>query len=273
MSFEAEQILTLISLYILPFARLSGFLMVLTVISSRAIPPRFRLLLAVAITIVVVPTLPDYSEQSAFLIAGKTSQFASTFLTAKGWLLVIEQTLIGIALGFVSRLLMETFVVGGQIIAMQSGLGFASLIDPANGTNVPALGQFFLMMSSLIFLAVDGHLLMIRLVVESFTSFPIGSSMDIYGMFYELVNWAKWIFAAAILIAVVPMASLLIVNLTFGVMARAAPQINIFAVGFPMTLVSGLILIWLTLGYFLPHFERQFNRASEVMCTMVNLQC
>jgi len=272
MDIEAEQILAVITSYILPFARLSGFLMVLTVISSRSISPRFRLLLALAITVIVVPTIPEFDQQKTMLTSGIDKE-SVTILTAKGWLLVIEQTLIGIALGFVSRLLMETFVIGGQIIAMQSGLGFASLVDPANGNSVPALGQFFLMMTSLMFLSVDGHLLMIRLVVESFTSFPIGSSYSISEMFYQLVHWARWIFAAAILMALVSMASLLIVNLTFGVMTRAAPQINIFAVGFPLTLVAGLILVWSNLNYFTPHFYRQLDRANELMCNMVNLQC
>ncbi len=272
MNIEAEQILSYIAAYILPFARLSGFLMVLTFISSKSISPRFRLLLAVAITVVIVPTLPDYTEQNNMLF-GELSEQSNAFLSPKGWLLVIEQTLIGIALGFVSRLFMETFVVGGQIVAMQSGLGFASLVDPANGTSVPALGQFYLMLASLIFLAVDGHLVMIRLVVESFTSFPIGSSKNLYSMFFQLVNWGKWVFAAALLISLVSMASLLIVNITFGVMTRAAPQINIFAVGFPLTLVSGLILIWLSLGYFMPHFDNQFQRANNLMCQMIELDC
>lgn len=272
MNIEAEQILTFIASYIFPFARLSGFLMVLTVISSKSISPRFRLLLAAAITIIVVPTLPEF-EQQKIMLSGGVDNETLTILTPRGWLLVIEQTLIGIALGFVSRLLLETFVIGGQIIAMQSGLGFASLVDPSNGASVPALGQFYLMMTSLIFLAADGHLIMIRLVVESFTSFPIGSSMDLYEMFYQIVHWGKWMFAAALLMSLVSMASLLIVNLTFGVMTRAAPQINIFAVGFPLTLVAGLILIWLNLAYFMPHFDRQFNRANELMCNMVNLQC
>ncbi len=272
MNLDAEQILVLLSSYILPFSRLSGFLMVLTIISSKSISPRFRLLLAVSITIVVVPNLPDYTSHNNLLFGGAGDNPYS-MLTPKGWLLVIEQTLIGIALGFVSRLLMETFVIAGQIIAMQSGLGFASLVDPANGNTVPALGQFYLMMTTLMFLGADGHLLMIRLVVESFTSFPIGSSMDIYAMFYELVDWTKMIFSAALLMSLVSMASLLIVNLTFGVMTRAAPQINIFAVGFPLTLVAGLILIWSNLVYLMPHFDRQLNKANEVMCHMVNLDC
>ncbi|MCJ8270700.1 MAG: flagellar biosynthetic protein FliR, partial [Psychrosphaera sp.] len=189
------------------------------------------------------------------------------------FILIVEQLLIGIVMGFISRLMLQTFVVGGQIIAMQSGLGFASLVDPANGNSVPAIGQFFLLMTTLLFLSIDGHLLMIRLLVESFHSVPIGSTSSVLAMGYEVVLWAKWVFAAALLMSLVSIASLLIVNLSFGVMTRAAPQINVFAVGFPLTMVSGLTLLWLTLAYFLPHFEMQFTRATSLMCRIIGLDC
>jgi len=259
MLINAEQLLELMATYILPFSRLSGFLMTLSVIGSRNISPRFRMLLALAVTIIIVPVIPQTENIKLF--------------TGQTFLLIAEQTLIGISLGFVSRLMLETFVIGSQIIAMQSGLGFASLVDPANGTSVPALGQFFLMLSTLLFLAFDGHLIMIRLVVESFTSFPIGSSQDVSEMAMQLVNWTKWIFAAALIMALVAISSLLIVNIAFGVMTRAAPQINVFAVGFPLTMVAGLILVWLSLSFFLPHFSGQMSRATFLICDMINLQC
>lgn len=256
---NAEHLLQLMAVYVLPFARLSGMLMTLSVVGSKNVSPRFRLLFALAVTVLVVPTLPATEPVQLF--------------TLPSFLLVVEQLLIGIAMGFVTRLLLETFVVGAQIIAMQSGLGFASLVDPANGTSVPALGQFFLMLTTMLFLAFDGHLLMIRLVVESFHSMPIGGNASIFELLFKVVSWSKWIFATALIMALVCIASLLIVNIAFGVMTRAAPQINVFAVGFPLTMVSGLILVWLTLNYFLPHFESQMVRATGLICNMVGLDC
>jgi len=259
MVIQAEQILSTMAMYILPFARLSGFLMTLSVIGSRNISARFRMLLALFVTYLIVPTIPETKNILLFSV--------------ESFFLIVEQTLIGIVLGFVSRLMLETFVIGAQVVAMQSGLGFASLVDPANGNSVPALGQFYLMLTTLLFLSFDGHLVMIRLVVESFTSFPIGASHDIGEMFFQLVIWGKWIFAAALIMAIVSIASLLIVNISFGVMTRAAPQINVFAVGFPLTMVVGLVLTWLTLAFFLPHFEAQLSRASVLICDMVSLKC
>jgi len=259
MLIDAEQILTLMAMYILPFARLSGFLMTISVIGSKNFPARFRMIFALALTVLVAPLLPQTPAVELF--------------SGESFILVIEQMLIGIVMGFVSRLLLETFVVGAQIIAMQSGLGFASLVDPANGTSVPAMGQFFLMLTTLLFLAFDGHGLMIRIVIESFYSLPIGSEQTIYSMFWQIVIWSQWVFATALVMALVSIASLLIVNISFGVMTRAAPQINVFVVGFPITMVTGLILVWATLGYFLPHFEGQLTRASSLMCNMAGLEC
>jgi len=259
MIINAEQILSLMAIYILPFARLSGFLMTLAVVGSRNFAARFRLLLALAIVVLVAPMLPPSEQVELFSF--------SSFLA------ITEQTLIGILLGFISRLLLETFVIGAQIVAMQSGLGFASLVDPANGTSVPALGQFFLMLTTLLFLSFDGHLLMVRLVVESFYSLPIDGDHSVFEMLFQVVIWSKWIFATALVMALVSIASLLIVNIAFGVMTRAAPQINVFAVGFPLTMVSGLILVWISLAYFMPHFEGQLARAGALMCDLVKLEC
>jgi flagellar biosynthetic protein FliR len=256
---EAEQIIGLMAAYVLPFARLAGFLMVVSVIGSRNFPPRFRLLLAMAMIVLVVPVLPKSEALDLFSLGAS--------------LLIIKQVLIGILLGFVSRLLLETFVIGAQIVAMQSGLGFASLVDPSNGASVPALSQFFLLLTTLLFLSFDGHLYMIRLVIESFHSLPVGQEQNFFEMFYQVVAWSKWIFATAFIMAIVAVASLLIVNIAFGVMTRAAPQINLFVVGFPLTLVVGLILIWVVLANFLPYFEQQLTRANLLICNLIALEC
>ena len=259
MLISSEQILNMMAMYMLPFVRLSGFLMTLAIIGSRNVSMRFRLLLAVFILIVILPQIPESPTVELF-------SFQSSVLIAK-------EAMTGILLGFISRLLLESFVVGAQIIAMQSGLGFASLVDPSNGTSVPALGQFFLMLTTLLFLAFDGHLLMIRLVVESFHSIPIASNFDLSEMLWQVVIWSQWVFAAALLMSLVAVASLLIINLAFGVMTRAAPQINIFAVGFPLTMVSGLLLVWLSLVYFMPHFENHLSRANDLVCQIISLEC
>ena len=184
-----------------------------------------------------------------------------------------QQIVIGVALGLLSLLFLQTFVLGGQIIAMQIGLGFASMVDPTNGQQVPVIAQFFLMLASLIFLALDGHLLMIQMVVASFDSVPVAMTGLNADAFRMIADWGSSMFSAALTAMLSGIIALLLINLSFGVMTRAAPQLNIFAIGFPITMVSGLIVLWLTLGGFIFHFENQWQEAVSVMCTVIGSRC
>ena len=121
---------------------------------------------------------------------------------------------------------------------MQSGLGFASLVDPASGMNVPAIGQFFLILSSLLFWVMDGHLAYLQFVVASFETLPIPTENLSSIKFREIVEWGSWMFATALSLALAPITAMLLINFSFGIMTRAAPQLNIFAIGFPITMMA-----------------------------------
>ena len=174
------------------------------------------------------------------------------------FLLVIQQLIIGISLGFLSNMVLNTFVLAGQIVALQTGLGFASIVDPVNGISVPAVGQFYLILATLLFWSLDGHLSMIRVVVMSFEAFPIGEAWFAPEQFRDIAHWAGWMFISAVTISLAPIVSLLIVNLAFGVMTKAAPQLNIFSIGFAIAQIMGLLIIWLTL--FKTHMSRLLLR-------------
>jgi len=134
------------------------------------------------------------------------------------------------------------------------GLGFAATIDPQNGVQVPVISQFFLILATLVFLALNGHLVLIETIVESFYLWPIGSGPLPENLAMHTVTWIAEVFKGALLIALPAVAAILLVNLAFGVMTRAAPQINIFAVGFPITIIAGFIMLMLSLPVFLPQF-------------------
>lgn len=188
-------------------------------------------------------------------------------------LVTVHQIIIGVALGFMSLLAINTFALAGQVLGMQVGLGFAAMVDPSSGQQVPVLSQFYLMLASLVFLALDGHLLMIRMVAASFEAVPVGQSgLDPDAYFY-IANWAVWMFNAALGFALSAMISILLINLSFGVMTRASPQLNIFTVGFPITMISGLLILWLTIGNFITHFENQWQRAITGMCFILGGSC
>ncbi|NJN51033.1 MAG: flagellar biosynthetic protein FliR, partial [Gammaproteobacteria bacterium] len=167
----------------------------------------------------------------------------------------ITQTAIGMGLGFVTIVFFQLFVVAGQFIAMQMGLGFASMVDPTNGVTVTVLSQFFLMMVSLTFVAMNGHLVLLDVLIEGFKRVPVGIEGSMAETAWEMASLGGWMFSGGVLIALPAVTSLLVVNLSFGVMSRAAPQLNVFSLGFPFALVFGLGIIWISLYGFAPQFE------------------
>jgi flagellar biosynthetic protein FliR len=240
---------------LLPFMRISGMFAAMVGLSAKSIPPQVKALLAMLMTLVIMPVVPP-TPVTQMVDLG-------TFVIG------IQQLLIGIAVGFLSMMVLNTFVLAGQVIAMQTGLGFASIVDPVNGINVPAVGQFYLILATLLFWGMDGHLAMIRMIVMSFEAFPIGEAWFAAEQLRDIAHWAGWMFVAALTLALAPIISLLIVNLAFGVMTKAAPQLNIFSIGFSIAQIMGLIIIWLTLDNFSTHFANQWQRAQQFMCELL----
>ena len=240
-----------ISRYVYPFARISGLLMVMPLIGSRMVTQRVRILLAVAITLAVVPILPPMPAVDAISLAS--------------FIIILQQLLIGIALGFIVEMLTQVYVIAGQLIAMQTGLGIATTVDPSQGASVVVISQWFLFLVSLVFISLNGHLVLIEILIDSFSTFPVsmqGFSAEDFGL---IVRWSGWMFAAALVISLPAIAALLVVNLAFGVMTRAAPQLNIFALGFPVTMIFGLFIMWLSVGEMAVSFQNQMDTLFEFM--------
>lgn len=255
MAFTEQQLLDWVTTLVLPLFRISGLLMSMMVIGTQSVPARIRAALALALTVMVLPILPAMPKVDLFSL--------------NGFYLSAQESMIGIIIGFVTRMFFQIFVIGGQLVAMQSGLGFASLVDPVNGLNVPVVSQFYLMLATLLFVIFNGHVFMIELIVHSFTSLPVGQGIRLPNI-QAIVDWGGIMFSGALLMALAAALSLLMINLAFGVMTRAAPQLNLFALGFPITMVTGLVIIWVTLAGFLGHFENYYQASVELMCQLVN---
>ncbi len=245
----------LISDYMLAFMRFSGLFIAMVGISGRTLPPMVRNLLAILLTAMIVPMIPAVPMDN--------------LVSLGAFIEIMKQLIVGITIGFISMMVVNSFVLAGQIIAMQTGLGFASIVDPINGINVPAVGQFYLILATLMFWTFDGHLFMIEMIVVSFDAFPIDGPWWTAEQFKDIAHWAGWMFVSAITIALAPIVSLLIVNLAFGVMTKASPQLNIFSIGFSIAQITGLVIIWLTLSNQAFHFELQWQRAQSLMCELV----
>jgi len=172
-------------------------------------------------------------------------------------------------MGFVFQIIFQMFVLAGQYIAMQMGLGFAMMNDPTNGVQTTVISQFFLMLTTVMFIAVNGHLYLISLLVQSFQTLPVGSNVFQFESLMVLVTMASWMFSAALVFGLPIMTSLLFINIAFGVMSRAAPQLNIFAVGFPFTLVCGLGLVWIGLSNYFESFSTAADAGFEAIHSII----
>ena len=244
------QIIGFINQFALPFCRVSGFFLLAPVFGSSMIPRKIKLLSAVLISIPMALSLPKVPMIDLFSLSGG--------------LVIASQLLIGLALGFVFMIVMQGFILGGQIIAMQAGLGFASMVDPQSGVSVPVVSQVYLLLVTLVFLSLNGHLLFIKMLAESFNILPIGHGTITTAGLWQLVLWTKWMFHAGVIMALPAIIALLLVNLALGVMTRAAPQLNIFAVGFPITLTLGLGLLFVTLSGIFPHIEQVIGKGFDM---------
>ncbi len=230
-----------VGVFLLPFFRIGAMFMAMPIIGTQLVAVRVRLGLSIAVTLLLVPNLPEMPVYNA--------------LSLGTWLVVAREILIGLFIGFTLHLLLEVFSVGGQLISNQMGLGFASMTDPANGTSVVVLSQFYLVLVMLLFLLMNGHLLMIEILAESFHALPVGVGMIASEAIWQLVVSGGWLFAAGMLIALPAVTALLVVNFSFGIMTKAAPQLNIFAIGFPFTMLLGIFIVWLSLGGFIGQYD------------------
>lgn len=260
MTFSAEFLLNWLATYLWAFCRIAAMLMVMVAIGSRTTPTRVRLFYALTITLAVLPVIPPApAGLELFSLASAV--------------VVLQQILIGIAIGTISVFVVQTFVVAGQVIAMQTSLGFASMADPMNGQSSPVVGQFYVLLVTLLFLTADGHLLMIEMIVRSFDTLPVAMKGLLATDYQKLAGWFSLMFSAALAFSIASMVSMLLVNLSFGIMTKAAPQLNIFSLGFSISMMFGLFVLWVTMINVPIHFENQWLRGINLMCELLNNVC
>lgn len=238
-----------------PLFRVGAFFMTVPLLGSQLVPTRIRVYLSIGFTLMLWPMIdaqlwPSVDLPQAIFIS-------------------LQQLLIGMAMGVMVQVLFQIPALAGQLISMQNGLGFAMMVDPVNGINVASIGQLYLLMANLLFLAMNGHVVMLQVLAASFETLPIGrAGLSLHDM-YQLIEQGSWLFSAGLLVALPAITALLLVNLAFGLMARLAPQLNIFAIGFPFAMVFGLLILWLTLSGFLPQFSQLTEQCLLLLRDMV----
>ena len=211
-----------------PMLRISALMLTAPIFTQNAFNLRLRILMALVLTWLVYPLhrWPLIDPVSA-----------------QGLLEVFNQIAIGALMGLVLQIVVAAVVVAGQSISSAMGLSMANMIDPNLGS-VPVISQFLLVLASLIFVGFGGHAILLAIVSESFETIPIGTSILDQALLGKVVQWSSMMFLGALLMALPVMVFLLFINVGLGIVTRAAPSLNIFAVGFPaMTLAGFLVLI------------------------------
>jgi len=223
------EIMAWIGSFFWPFIRVGAMMFTAPIFGLDLASVRFRLLLAVALTVAVMPA------------AGSAPMVEPLSMAAL--IIAMHQVIIGLAIGALLAMAFQTALIAGESIALSMGLGFASMVDPASGQTVPVVSQFLQVLVTLLFLAMGGHLMLIEMTAASFSSLPLDGQGLPRESLSLVIGWGTQMYAGAVLIALPAIVMMLIVNVALGVMTRAAPQMNIFSVGFPVTLLIGLLLL------------------------------
>jgi flagellar biosynthesis protein FliR len=237
---EIENIQGLFATYILIMTRLTGAFILSPVVGTKLIPVRIKLTLTLLCTYIASLSVPVVSGDlwGASLI-----------------LLLSKEFVLGALFGLIFNLVFTVFTIAGEIIGMQSGLSMAQMNDPVSNTSLPIISQIFLMFLGVLFISMDGLQLIIQVVIQSFDIFKIDEMIPLRGMAKEVTLLGSWVFSSALRIALPAVVSLLTVNFTFAIMTRAAPQMNIFSIGFPFTMVCGLGVTGMMIPIIASHFQ------------------
>lgn len=233
--------------FALPLARILGFIASAPLWNTAGIPRRIRLILGLAIAITLIPALPAMPTVAPGSLPG-------LFLLG-------EQTLLGIAMGFAARIIFSAINLAGDFIGAQMGLSFATFYDPVNSTQTPVISELLNMIALLLFLALNGHLLYVATLAKSFYIIPVGAAFPGNGSWLNLVELGGQIFALGLLLSLPVVVALLIANLSLAVLTKAAPQLNIFALGFPITLLSGFVVLAISLNYLATPLQNLYELA------------
>lgn len=247
LSVTSAQLSAWLALFIFPFTRIMALIASAPVLGNKQIPVRVKIGLALLLTVIIAPTL--------------SAQPAVDPASAIGLFMLLQQMLAGLAIGFTMRLIFVAVEMSGEFAGMQMGLGFASFFDPMNASFTPVVAQFLGIIAVLGFLGMDGHLYMLAALADSFHTFPISATVPQAAALHTLAAWGGSIFAHALQLSMPVIGALLITNLALAILTRSAPQLNIFQIGFPITLAVGFATLALSLPYLAPLLE-QLTHAS-----------
>lgn len=250
-SVTLDQLYAWINALLWPLARILGLLGTAPLFGENAVPTRVKLGLGVLVALAAVPglgPLPDVAPASW-----------------DGLLILLWQVLIGISLGLAMRVVFAALQSAGEIIGLQMGLSFATFFDPNTNSNTSVLSRLLNMLTLMVFIALDGHLLLIAALHHSFEVLPISTAPLGQAGLGAFIDWAGQVMILGLVMALPLVTALLTMNLSMGILNRTAPQLSVFAVGFPLSLLAGLVMLTIVLPQTTPVFERLFGQGMDAI--------
>ena len=255
LSVTTAQLNAWIAVFIFPLTRILGLLATAPIYSNATLPRKTRVVLGLVISLALAPALPPMPT-----------------IPAGSWIglaVLAEQLLIGLLMGMVLRIVFAAIDLAGELIGLQMGLSFAVFYDPQSSGQTPVVTEFLSLFASLIFLAMDGHLVAIAALAKSFQLLPVSAQpFSIKGL-GSFLSWSGSLFSAGVLLSLPLIAALLIANLALGVLTRMAPTLNLFAIGFPVTLSAGFIVLMLSLPYMGAAMQRLYEQGFNSLETVL----
>jgi flagellar biosynthetic protein FliR len=245
---------TWIAAFLWPLTRILGLITAAPVFGNLSVPVRVKLALGVMLSLIIAPTVPALPAMDP--------------MSLSGFLILVQQLIIGLAMGFAMRIVFAGVEMAGEVIGLTMGFGFATFFDPQTRGRSSAISQFLALLTLMTFLAANVHLMLLSTLAESFVTLPITSApLGSLGP-EQIAKWGAVIFSAGVQLSLPLVAALLITNIALGVLTRAAPQLNLFGIGFPITVGAGFIMITLVLPFLATPLARLFQEGMEFVRQM-----
>ena len=232
-----------------PLTRILGLISAAPLFGNASVPVSVKLVLGLLLALIMAPTVPAMPAADPMSMAGL--------------LILVQEMLIGLGMGFAMRIVFAAVEMAGEVSSLTMGLGFATFFDPQSQGRSSAISQFLALVATMAFLAANAHLVLLSALAESFTSMPIMATPISGEAPLQLANWGGKIFSAGLQLALPIVAALLITNVALGILTRAAPQLNIFGIGFPISLGVGFLVISLVMPYLGTPMQNLFNQGIE----------
>ncbi|MBS0309445.1 MAG: flagellar biosynthetic protein FliR [Proteobacteria bacterium] len=257
-SVTSAQLYTWLAAFIWPLTRILGLITTAPLFGNVSVPARVKIGLSILIGMMIAPAIP--------------SGPALDPLSLSGLMILLQQMVIGMAMGFAMRIVFSAIEMAGEVTGLTMGLGFATFFDPQSQGRSSAIAQFLSLLMLMIYLAANFHLVLISTLVDSFNTMPIAATGLGSSGYHDIASWGGRIFSAGMQLSLPIVAALLINNIALGILTRAAPQLNIFGIGFPVAIGVGFIMIAITIPYMATPIERLLQEGVDTIRQITTLR-